>query len=488
MGKALYRKYRSKTLDEIVGQPHITKTLKNSLEQGSFSHAYLFTGPRGTGKTSIARILAHEVNKLAYDEDANHLDIIEIDAASNRRIDEIRELRDRVHIAPTSAQFKVYIIDEVHMLTKEAFNALLKTLEEPPAHVIFMLATTEAHKLPETIVSRTQRFMFKPVDRNTVIGHLRYITEQENLKVSDDALDLIARHGGGSFRDSISLLDQVGGSGGAVEISDVQSVLGIAPVETIDQFIAILQNGTVSELLRELTSAREFGYQAGQIAKQLSERLRQYIIDGSSPISTSLITPTLHKLTNVAAAYDPSTSLEIALLDIMLSNEPKIEPAKQEVKSVAEAEPTPIKKSADKPTPIIKEVIAPAPKVEPKSFKAVAFDTDSWEEILTRIKKTHNTLYGMARMAVPQLNGDELTLVFKFAFHQKRLNEVKNKLTIADIVSDVLGKKVTIVCEVGTAETIADTVIDEPTTKSTISDDATISTISNIFGGAEVIE
>ena len=163
MGKALYRKYRSKSLDQIVGQSHITTTLANSLKSGSISHAYLFTGPRGTGKTSIARILAHEVNGLPYDDDANHLDIIEIDAASNRRIDEIRELRERVHSAPTSAKYKVYIIDEVHMLTKEAFNALLKTLEEPPAHVIFILATTEAHKLPETIISRTQRLTFKPV-------------------------------------------------------------------------------------------------------------------------------------------------------------------------------------------------------------------------------------------------------------------------------------------------------------------------------------
>ena len=144
MGKALYRTYRSQKLSEIVGQEHITQTLSNALKSGAISHAYLFTGPRGVGKTSIARILAHELNKLPY-SDTLHLDIIEIDAASNRRIDEIRDLRDKVHIAPTSAPYKVYIIDEVHMLTREAFNALLKTLEEPPAHAVFILATTEAH-------------------------------------------------------------------------------------------------------------------------------------------------------------------------------------------------------------------------------------------------------------------------------------------------------------------------------------------------------
>ena len=165
MSKALYRKYRSKKLSEVVGQKHITTVLENALKQGKIAHAYLFTGPRGVGKTSIARILAHEINNLPYSEEDNHPDIIEIDAASNNGVDDIRQLRDNVQVAPFSAKYRVYIIDEVHMLSKAAFNALLKTLEEPPEHAVFILATTDAHKLPATIISRTQRFVFRFISK-----------------------------------------------------------------------------------------------------------------------------------------------------------------------------------------------------------------------------------------------------------------------------------------------------------------------------------
>src|SRR5581483_4565455 len=198
MGQALYRKYRSKSFSEVVGQKHITTTLEKAIKTGRISHAYLFTGPRGVGKTSVARILAHEVNSLKYTEAEIHLDIIEIDAASNRRIEEIRDLREKVHIAPTSSKYKVYIIDEVHMLTREAFNALLKTLEEPPQHCIFILATTEVHKVPETIVSRTQRFNFSPVSSNDIQSHLAKIASHENITIDEPALRLLAEHGSGS--------------------------------------------------------------------------------------------------------------------------------------------------------------------------------------------------------------------------------------------------------------------------------------------------
>ncbi|HSX16408.1 MAG TPA: DNA polymerase III subunit gamma/tau, partial [Candidatus Saccharimonadales bacterium] len=281
MGQALYRKYRSKSLGEIVGQEHVTATLANALKAGRVSHAYLLSGPRGVGKTSIARILAHEINGLPYD-DASHLDIIEIDAASNRRIDEIRDLRDRVNTAPSAAKYKVYIIDEVHMLTKEAFNALLKTLEEPPAHVVFILATTEAHKLPETIISRTQRYSLRPVPEEQVIAHLKTIAKGEKLKIDDDALALVAKHGEGSFRDSISLLDQASSTSEHITRGDIERILGLAPDEYIAKLTAAVAGGGSADIVTTLAALYGQGFEPAMVAHQLGATLRESVLAGQA--------------------------------------------------------------------------------------------------------------------------------------------------------------------------------------------------------------
>ena len=199
--KSLYRKYRPLRLDEVVGQKQVTDILSTALTQGRIGHAYLFVGPRGCGKTSVARILAHEVNGFKYELEDDYVDIIEIDGASNRGIDDIRELREKVNIAPTSGKYKIYIIDEVHMLTTPAFNALLKTLEEPPRHVIFIMATTDAYKVPPTITSRSQIFTFKLADGQVMLDFLKSVAEKEKIKISDEALKIIAKRAGGSFRD-----------------------------------------------------------------------------------------------------------------------------------------------------------------------------------------------------------------------------------------------------------------------------------------------
>lgn len=501
MGQALYRKYRSKSLAEIVGQPHITTTLDNALKNGAISHAYLFTGPRGTGKTSIARILAHEVNRLPY-SDETHLDIIEIDAASNRRIDEIRELRERVHTAPTSAKYKVYIIDEVHMLTKEAFNALLKTLEEPPAHAIFILATTEAHKLPETIVSRTQRFTFKPVEQARVVAHLQSIAKQESVNIDDEALELVARHGGGSFRDSISLLDQVRSHADQVTLANVQSMLGLAPDAAIDELVRVLQSGTPGELVAVLSGFREQGYQPGQIAKQLAKQLRQHILENTSPLPHTQVPRILSSLVAVPASHDPEAALEIALLGIIIdrSDLPHVQiaepPVVDVVKPVATEHQSNIEapkkeKESVKPKPAEEQ---PKPKVEapkPKAPKSSsqALSEEAWSQALATIKQSHNTLYSVARMATPLVEEDTITLEFKFAFHQKRLNETKNKQILATILEEIVGRPVTITCSVNAkaAATPSEATQLKPAPKQQATD-TTVSTISNIFGAAEVLE
>ena len=243
--QALYRKWRSRTFEDIVAQDHVTHTLANALHSGRIAHAYLFTGPRGTGKTSTARLLAKAANCLGPEDgprpcnqcpicqavdEGRLIDLIEIDAASNRGIDEIRDLREKVNFRPNEARYKVYVIDEVHMLTNEAFNALLKTLEEPPGHVIFVLATTEPHKIPATVLSRCQRFDFRRIPAADIVGRLRYIAEQEGILVKDDALAFIARQATGSLRDAISLLDQLVAYGEeTVSVEQVQQILGLVP-------------------------------------------------------------------------------------------------------------------------------------------------------------------------------------------------------------------------------------------------------------------
>jgi DNA polymerase-3 subunit gamma/tau len=200
---ALYRKLRPLKLSDVIGQNHVTESLARAIALDQLSHAYLFTGPRGVGKTSIARIFAHEINKLDYKNEGFHLDIIEIDAASNRKIEDIRDLREKVNIAPNSAKYKVYIIDEVHMLTNESFNALLKTLEKPPIHVIFILATTDVHKLPATILSRVQRYNFKLVDDEEMKDYIQKVCDSHGFKIDPGALKMIIEAGGGSVRDTL---------------------------------------------------------------------------------------------------------------------------------------------------------------------------------------------------------------------------------------------------------------------------------------------
>ncbi|MGH1830334.1 DNA polymerase III subunit gamma/tau [Enterococcus gilvus] len=314
--QALYRVWRSQRFDDLVGQEAITKTLKNAIQQEKTSHAYLFTGPRGTGKTSAAKIFAKAINcpNSVDGEPCNECemcrsitegrqeDVIEIDAASNNGVEEIRFIRDRANYAPTTAKYKVYIIDEVHMLSTGAFNALLKTLEEPKEHVIFVLATTEPHKIPATIISRTQRFDFKRIDVQAIIGRMAYILEQSNQPYEEQALSVIARAAEGGMRDALSILDQaISFSNEKITLEDALAVTGSLTTEMMDSFIGACLEQNVSGALEVLENILSEGKEARRLTEDLLLYCRDLLIYQQAP-----------KLMENRAAYLTDTFKQLA--------------------------------------------------------------------------------------------------------------------------------------------------------------------------------
>lgn len=496
--KALYRKYRSKSLDEVVGQEHITKTLANAIDQGKISHAYLFTGPRGIGKTSIARILAHEINQLPYEGETTHLDIIEIDAASNRRIDDIRDLRDKVHITPVSAKYKVYIIDEVHMLTNESFNALLKTLEEPPEHVIFILATTEVHKLPATIVSRTQRHSFKSGTVEKIFSHLKTIAKAEKINITDNALKLLAQHGDGSFRDSVGLLDQMSGSAGKIDESLVELLLGIAPRSQLQELLEANLSGDGRAVLSQIDTLLEAGITPSGIALQLTKLLRHKLQE-DGVLSASLIT-LMGDLLSVGSAMYQKLRLETLLLAVATTkaSDSAVAPNKPSVTAAALAT-TPVLRREVKTvlvennTPTVKTELKKETSTKKQHTVENTDITKHWPEILADIKTKNSPLYTILRLARPSLTDTELVLAFGFEFHRKRIDDSKHKTIVAASVETVLGQSPTVITTLDKTLAQADSTlqthsqIPSPTLPTDPAHASLVAGIQDMMGGGEVI-
>ncbi len=345
MSLVLYRKYRPQTFSEIVGQEHVVQTLTNAVSAGIVSHAYLFSGPRGSGKTTIARLLAKAVNcedKKDFEpcnkcqscleiNQSSSLDLIEIDAASHRGIDEIRELREGIRFVPSKSKYKVYIIDESHQITKEAANALLKTLEEPPAHAIFILATTEIHKMIPTIISRCQRFDFRKLTLPEILKRLGIISKKESLKIEKGALELIALNSGGSFRDAESLLDQVitfSGKEKEIKTEDIKDLLGIVDTVLVSQFVDFLSKKETPKAVTFLQETFNRSLDPQEFTKALIKYLRQILIikinpDLANPVISGLTKEEHQKLKNQAFTFKEADLSQILTLFLEAENKMK---------------------------------------------------------------------------------------------------------------------------------------------------------------------
>lgn len=584
MSTSLYRKYRPQTFGEVSGQEHITKTLQGALSQGKVGHAYLFAGPRGTGKTTTARILAKAVNcqvasiesgVKSGESNTQHsklktqdlpepcnkcescleitagraLDVIEIDAASTRGIDDVRELREKVKFAPSKSRYKVFIIDEVHMLTKEAWNALLKTLEEPPAGTIFVLATTELHKVPETIVSRCQKFDFKRIGMGDIIKYLEHISKQEKIDISKDALELIAAQAGGAHRDAISLLDQARGTDAKITKESLMLTLGIADFAPVSKFASFLLSGDAKGAVGVVEYAKESGYNLEQFLGNVILHFRNLLgakLGGVENLElTTEQVEVVKKQAGIASGQEileaikvllasrklfplsptEELPLEVAVWEICenksgvsnlesrvdgkqivsqggsdkpdsqeegkLESEEKIE--KQEGKDVEASDRRSGREADSKQETGREKVSSFKSQVSGSKSNVSGLDLtevkSNWTKILDKVKAYNHSLRAFLRESEPvNLEGDELTLRFSYKFHMEKVEDPENKKRVSAAIAEVLGKNLKIKCEVGAKNNSPEQKLpakNQSSSKNT--KDETLKKALEIFGG-EIVE
>ncbi|MDH7487289.1 MAG: DNA polymerase III subunit gamma/tau [Anaerolineae bacterium] len=480
--QALYRQWRPQTYDEISAQEHVTRTLRNALREGRIAHAYLFAGPRGTGKTSMARILAKAVNCLSQEDErpcnrcaicqaineGRLLDLIEIDAASNRGIDEVRDLREKVGFVPNEARYKVYILDEAHMLTEPAFNALLKTLEEPPSHVIFVLVTTEAHKIPLTIRSRCQRFDFRRIPQAEIVARLQRIVNEEGLAAEPAALEEIARSATGSLRDAISLLDQLRSYGQEkITLAQVRIVQGSLGSQAVQELVGHLASRDVPAGLAAINRLLAQGVEVRQLLNEVLEYLRQLLLVkvGAGGVSLDLPSETLAAMTLHAADFTREELLRAIRLFNQAAQELKggtpsqlplelafIEAAAREAtaqQSTAAQERT--REGTNATLPPASEPTQPPSSPAPQTntgglssepSAALAELQRRWKEVLASVRQHSLKTEAALRSSCQPLAIEKgvLTIAFRHEFHKSMIEDPQHRPAVEQAISAVLGQ------------------------------------------------
>lgn len=488
MTQALYRKYRPKQWEQVVGQDHVVTTLKNAIAADRVAHAYLFAGSRGTGKTTLARLLAKAVNCLnpdatkRPDNECEHckavnenrfLDLIEIDAASNTSVDDVRDLRDKINFSPSQGKYKIYIIDEVHMLSTAAFNALLKTLEEPPPHAIFVLATTEIHKIPATVLSRCQRHEFRRLPVDEIVRQLKTIIKAENIQADEDALIQIARQSAGGMRDAISLLDQLSSTGDRITLGLAQTVLGTATSQTVLNVISAVMDHDPAHGLETIHKALDAGADPRSLARQIVEYLRGLMliqmgnasqVEATADVkkqmqaharsfSTSDVLRMMKVFNNAATdmrgGWQPSLSLELALAEALDAPDqpvPHLAASSLTATVRAQPEPTPVSRMESAPSP------TPPSKTEPRPVLSEETDDSKNQDNSTEQPGIEQTRPARASA----LNAAEVIKSWKHLaaslpksqanlsalLNSVKMIDVQGKTLILGLASDVLVSKI----------------------------------------------
>jgi DNA polymerase III subunit gamma/tau len=471
-----YRKWRPKTFSDVIGQDHIISNLRHSIEKGRIGHAYLFTGPRGVGKTTTARLLAKSVNctdstkQICFDpcgkcalcksfESESMVDVIEIDAASNRGIDDVRALRETIAFSPTTGKYKIYIIDEVHMLTKEAFNALLKTLEEPPSHVILILATTEVQKVPETILSRCQRFDFRPITKELLKQHILSISKDEKIELSDEGAGLIAEYSYGSGRDAISLLQQLSVDEGVIDVEKVKGMLGILAENEIDSILNYAIDGKIDEGLKIINDSISSGIDAELLAKMVL-RVLSKSIKGNYESDWSKLTQIEHKISisdswawalqQIKSHPEPFLVLATAFLETkaVIFGTSSVEKGNMLVVPEIEKVSAPVLVQTEKP--IKAEEKDDLHTLATVSWKPNDGEKALWQKLIEAAKPFNHSLSTLLQdsklLSFSSGNPGTVNIGVNFPFHKNIIMDIKNRRVLEDLLKKITGDTFMLKC------------------------------------------